>query len=83
MGGLASSSNRDRLFSERIRRERGQNIRSGESEPPKINIVISKENGKIKLDCQVIVATALVDAVEMRKSEMNIFLEALNKNLKK
>lgn len=54
-----------------------------QEKPPNMNITTSEENGRIKLDCQVVVSTALVDAIEIRKVDMNLFLEALNKNLNK
>lgn len=48
-----------------------------------MNIFISEENGRVKLDCQITVSSVAGHAVAIRKTEMNIFLKNLNKNLNK
>lgn len=54
-----------------------------QEQPPNITIIISEENGRIRLACKVVVVTAFGDAMEKRKAEMSIFLDALHKNLEK
>jgi len=53
-----------------------------EEAPLNLNILLKEENGKIDVDCQLVIPGAAFDAVGLNK-EMEKFTMALNRHLKK
>jgi len=52
-----------------------------DDEPPNLNLIILEKNGKMSIDCQVILPGTSVDLLQKREKVMKKFLEALNKYL--
>ena len=60
----------------------GQAVFIADEAPLNLSILIKEENGKTNIDCQVVIPGAAFDAIGINK-EMEKFMVALNRNLKK